>query len=154
MKIFKANLALCALFFITIVHALKEEAAVVSSVKKEFLHIARNQKLYGLLILCERRGGKPTARLFTSSSNRYQIKTIPKCRRRLVKGRVGDVTKTNHAKLYPWMGEEFDELTKYWEWQYKCTSGRVRVYDNVNKNYPYSCDTQFEAHVVKFLLTE
>ncbi len=88
--------------------------------------------LNGIFIICERKGNKPTAKLFTSNSPLSLWYTTGQCKPNFVSGTTLGNTELDHHRLWPIFGEEFDELTRYYEIQIPCFGGSVSVRRGTN----------------------
>lgn len=86
-----------------------------------------SRQLNGVFIICERQGSAPTAKVY-SGSTQFATASWPRCTKGYVQGyRPGTSKLYNHALLWPFSGEEFNELKTYYESQYACR-GRGTVY--------------------------
>lgn len=104
----------------------------------------RASKLRGVFILCERKGSKPNARLFKSSTNTVSVVTTGSCTNTVH-------APASHHTLWPVFGEEFDELCSYVETLHACTSGQVTV--KRGDQTIFRCNKTWDAHSVTFSLS-
>lgn len=112
--------------------------------------------MQGLMVVCER--GPAEFFLSTSWSVKYNFAISADCKQQRVLGKPGSegvngkVTKWDHANLWPFHGEEFNELENYKEYMVECQTGHVSITreDKAGTTTVLKCPASFDAQITWF----